>query len=176
MVRLWGWEAISLWKLGPACSLCASLFSCHPISPKCLGSHPFFAVRTWLHVTFYLQPFGLPSPICNKNNHVCFLSYNSNKAEIVTVLFIMHIKYPSNDWYIVGLKKKKKKDHSIKQMEKKKVPKGTWVAQWLSVCLRHRSWSRGPGIESCIGFPAWSFFLLLPMSLPLSLSLLWINK
>ena len=44
---------------------------------------------------------------------------------------------------------------------------GTWVAQWLSIWLWLSSWSWGPGIESCIGFPAWS--LLLPLCLCLSL-------
>ena len=30
---------------------------------------------------------------------------------------------------------------------------GTWVAQWLSICLWLRSWSRGPGIESHLRLP-----------------------
>ena len=31
--------------------------------------------------------------------------------------------------------------------------RGTWVAQWLRTCCWLRSWSWGPGIESCIGLP-----------------------
>ena len=52
----------------------------------------------------------------------------------------------------------------------------TWVAQWFSVCLQLRAWSWSPGIESHIGLPAWSLLLPLPVSLPLSISLSWINK
>ena len=52
---------------------------------------------------------------------------------------------------------------------------GAWVTQWLSVCLRLRLWSWGPGIESHIRLPAGSL-LLLPMSLSLSMWLSWINK
>ena len=52
----------------------------------------------------------------------------------------------------------------------KKEHKGDdWVAQWLSVCLWLRSWSLGPGMESCIRFPAWSLLLPLPVSMPRSL-------
>ena len=40
---------------------------------------------------------------------------------------------------------------------------GTFVAQWLSVCIQLRTWSWGPGIESHIGLPVGS--LLLPLSL-----------
>ena len=49
---------------------------------------------------------------------------------------------------------------------------GTLVAQWLSICLQLRSWSLGPGIESCIGLPVGSLLLPLSTSLPLSLSLM----
>ena len=36
----------------------------------------------------------------------------------------------------------------------KREGRGTWVAQWLSICLWLRSWPQGPGIESCAsGFP-----------------------
>ena len=47
----------------------------------------------------------------------------------------------------------------------------TWVAQRLSVCLRPRAWSWGPGIKYHIRLPAWSLLLPLPVSLPLLLSL-----
>ena len=58
-----------------------------------------------------------------------------------------------------------------------KIPiRGTRVAQWLSICLGLRLWSWGPGIESCIGLSAWSLLLLLPVSLPFSVCLSWINK
>ena len=50
------------------------------------------------------------------------------------------------------------------------------VAQQLSICLRPRAWSWRPRIESHIGLPAWSLLLPLPVSLPLSLSVSWINK
>ena len=50
------------------------------------------------------------------------------------------------------------------------------MAQWLSICLWLRVWSRDPGIEFCIGLPAGRLLLPLPMSLPLSLFLSWINK
>ena len=52
----------------------------------------------------------------------------------------------------------------------------TWADPWLSVFLRLRSWSRGPGIESHIRLPAWSLLLPLPVSLPLSVCLSWINN
>ena len=45
-----------------------------------------------------------------------------------------------------------------------------WVAQWLSVCLRLRAQSWGPGIKSRMGLPTWSLLLPLPVSLPLSVS------
>ena len=35
----------------------------------------------------------------------------------------------------------------------------------LSICLRLRSWSQGPGIKSCMGLPAGSLLLPQPMSL-----------
>ena len=50
--------------------------------------------------------------------------------------------------------------------------KGTWVAQWLSLCLWLKAGPWGPGIESHIGLPAWSLLLPLPVSLPLSVSLM----
>ena len=50
------------------------------------------------------------------------------------------------------------------------------VAQWLSVCLWLKEWSRGPGTESLIGLPTGSLLLPLPMSLSLSVCLSWINK
>ena len=42
-----------------------------------------------------------------------------------------------------------------------------WVAQQFSACLWHRAWSWSPGIESHIGFPAWSLLLLLCLCLSL---------
>ena len=53
-----------------------------------------------------------------------------------------------------------------------RVLQDTWVAQWLSICLWLRFWSRGPGIEYRIRLPAWSLLLPLPVSLPLSMSLM----
>lgn len=102
------------WDL-QAVRLCSSLLSCHPmIAPKCLGSHPaFFTISTLLCVTFHFQPFGLPSPTCNKNEPVCFLRYNSNKTETVSVFFMMHIKCPGNAWHIVGLQRR----CSIREMQ-----------------------------------------------------------
>ena len=50
------------------------------------------------------------------------------------------------------------------------------MAQWFSIYLWLRSWSQGPGIESWIRLPTGSLLLPLPRSLPLSLSLSWINK
>ena len=47
-------------------------------------------------------------------------------------------------------------------MVEKKKDWDAWVAQWLSVCLWLRAWSRSPGIESCIGLPTGS--LLLPLA------------
>ena len=47
---------------------------------------------------------------------------------------------------------------------------GSTDARWLSICLQLRLGSQGPGIESHIGLPAGSLPLLLPVSLPLSLS------
>ena len=52
---------------------------------------------------------------------------------------------------------------------------GTWIVQWLSICLWLRVWSWGAGTESCIRLPG-SLILPLPMSLPLSFCLSWINK
>ena len=51
-------------------------------------------------------------------------------------------------------------------------------AQWLSVYLWLRLWSRGPGIKSHIELPTGSLLLPLPVSLPLSLCVSheWINK
>ena len=53
---------------------------------------------------------------------------------------------------------------------------GTWVAQWLSVCLWLRAWSWGPGIEPPVGLPAGSLLHPLPVSLPLSVCFSCINK
>ena len=55
-------------------------------------------------------------------------------------------------------------------------PGGAFVSRWLSICLQLRSWSWGPGMESCTRLPAGSLLLLLSMSLPLSVCLSWINK
>ena len=52
----------------------------------------------------------------------------------------------------------------------------SWVAQQFSACLQPRTWSWSPGIESHTGLPAWRLLLPLPMSLPHSLCLSWINK
>ena len=49
---------------------------------------------------------------------------------------------------------------------------GTWVGQWLSICLWLKLWSWGPGIESHIRFPAGSLLLPLPMFLPFCVSLM----
>ena len=62
----------------------------------------------------------------------------------------------------------------IKIHFRKNRARDTWVAQWFSVCLWLRAWSRGPGIESCIGRPAWSLLLPLPVFLSFCMSL--INK
>ena len=47
---------------------------------------------------------------------------------------------------------------------------GTCVAQWLSISTFGSG--HDPGIEFCIRFPAGSLLLLLPISLPLSVSLM----
>ena len=65
---------------------------------------------------------------------------------------------------------------SPRLLDKREICTGTWVAQWLSICLRLWVWPRGPGIQSCMRFPAGSLVLPLPVSLPLSLCLSWINK
>ena len=48
--------------------------------------------------------------------------------------------------------------------------RGTWVAQWLSICLWLRF--RGPEIKSHIRLPVGILLLPLPMSLPLSVCFL----
>ena len=48
------------------------------------------------------------------------------------------------------------------------------MTQRLSVSLWLRTWSWRPGTESCVGLPAWSLLLPLPVSLPLSLCLSFI--
>ena len=53
---------------------------------------------------------------------------------------------------------------------------GTWLAQWLSICLWLRSWSQSPGIKPCIGFLSGSLLPPLPMSLLLSVCLSQLNK
>ena len=45
-----------------------------------------------------------------------------------------------------------------------------WLSGW-AICLWLRAWSWGPGIKPCIGVPAESLLLPLPVSLPLSLCL-----
>ena len=50
------------------------------------------------------------------------------------------------------------------------------VAQQFSACLQPRAWSWRPGIKSHVGLPAWSLLPPLPVPLPLSLCLAWINK
>ena len=45
-----------------------------------------------------------------------------------------------------------------------------WVSQRFSACLWPRAWSWSPRIKSCVGLPAWSLLLPLPVSLPLYLS------
>ena len=49
-----------------------------------------------------------------------------------------------------------------------------WLS-WLSICLWHRSWPQGPGLEPCIQLPAQGGSLLLPLPLPLSLPLLMLS-
>ena len=51
-----------------------------------------------------------------------------------------------------------------------------WLNDWGSVCLWLRSWSWGPRIKSHIKLPTGSLLLPLPVSLPLSVCLSWINK
>ena len=59
----------------------------------------------------------------------------------------------------------------------------TWL-RWLSVCLRLRSWSPGPGLKPHTGLPAqqgvcFSLFICLSLCMclfSLSLSLKWVNK
>ena len=58
-------------------------------------------------------------------------------------------------------------DLSLHQIPVKFAQRGVLVAQRLSICLRLRSWSWGPGIKSHIGLLAGS--LLLPLCLCLSL-------
>ena len=58
-----------------------------------------------------------------------------------------------------------------KLTELKKKSWGAWVAQWLSVCLQLRAGSR-VWIETPIGLPSGSLLLPLPVSLPLSGSLM----
>ena len=51
-------------------------------------------------------------------------------------------------------------DASVNKKKHKNVcPWGTLVAQWLTVCLWLRSWSRGPGVKSCIGLPTGNLLL-----------------
>ena len=57
----------------------------------------------------------------------------------------------------------------------KKLCRDAWMAQRLNVGLWLRAWSWSPGIKSHIGLPVWSLLLPLPVSLPLSLCLSWIN-
>ena len=59
---------------------------------------------------------------------------------------------------------------------KSKARGNPWVAQRFSTCLRPREWSWSPGIEFRVRLPAWSLLLPLPVSLPLCVCLLWINK
>ena len=80
------------------------------------------------------------------------------------------------DWLYIWAGRLKKSLGSYHFLQTKDhMMRGTWVAQWLSVCPQLRSWSQGPGIESHIGFPTGSLLLPLPVSLPLS-GLSWINK
>ena len=51
-----------------------------------------------------------------------------------------------------------------------------WVAQRFGACLQPRACSWSPEIESHVRLPAWSLFLPLPVSLPLSVSLSLMNK
>ena len=58
----------------------------------------------------------------------------------------------------------------------KKRPRGTWVVQWLSICLQLRAWSRGPEIKFRFGLPTRSLLLPLPTFLLLCVCLSWIDK
>ena len=49
---------------------------------------------------------------------------------------------------------------------------GTWVAQWLSICLWLRVWSEGPETEPHIRLLAVRLLFPLPVSLPLSVPLM----
>ena len=50
-----------------------------------------------------------------------------------------------------SLSKKKKKDFTSKEWDNR----GAWVAQWLSICLRLRAWSRRYGIKPHIRLLHW---------------------
>ena len=78
--------------------------------------------------------------------------------------------------YILFKNNSEKKIKKIKKIKNNSVLLGTWVAQWLCVCLWLRSWSWGPGIESCIRFPTRGLFFPVPMPLLLSLSVSLMNK
>ena len=54
----------------------------------------------------------------------------------------------------------------------KYIYRDAWVAQQLSVCLWLGVRSRSSGIRSHIRLSAWSLLLPLPMSLPVSVSLM----
>ena len=63
-------------------------------------------------------------------------------------------------------------DQYIYMVSKYLSTRGTWVVQWLSIHLWFRLWSHGPEIESHIKLPIGKLLLPLPMSRPLSVSLM----
>ena len=132
------------------------------------------------------------TPPPNYQKSVAFL-YTSNEAEEREIKELIPFTIaPKTIRYLgINLPKEVKDLYSekyrtlMKEIEediKKWKNRGTWVAQLLSICLRLRSWSQGPGIEPCIGPPApqgacFSLSLcLLPPLLVCTLSLCQINK
>ena len=63
-----------------------------------------------------------------------------------------------------------------RQLDLKPESWDAWVAQGLSICLWSKAWSWSPRTKSHIGLSAWSLLISLPMFLPHSLCLSWINK
>lgn len=90
----------------------SSSVSCHSMTrPKCLGSDCgfFFTVWTLLPPISFVRfsTFILPFPTCNRNNHFCFLGCNSKRAEMVFVLFMVHIKCLESNWHLLCIQKRK---------------------------------------------------------------------
>ena len=119
-------------------------FSCFsPISHKwcgVFGTSPLMAKYPLLRISILCVTIGIW--LCSKERLTLLASYYAPT----------YLSCPSLCDWTISLLQVASTTSSLCALLRK-VIRGTWVAQWLSVYLQLRSWSWGPGIYSHIRLP-----------------------